>query len=224
MKITNENYITIQGFMVNELGLKGNELLVYAIIYGFSQLENQEFKGSLQYLADWCNSTKQGIQKNIKSLMEKGLIKKQETTFNNIKFISYYATKLYGMQQSCMGYETQLYGMKPSCTNNINNNIENNINKENISKDIKEKDLIFGEFKRIKLKEKEYQKLCDEFTKDYIDKVINALDEYIESNNNKNKYTNFNLVIRKAIRDNWSIVKNIPTYSQNDNNGGFEEL
>ena len=67
-QITNENYITIQGFMVNELNLKGNELLIYAIIYGFSQLDNQEFKGSLQYLADWTNSTKQGVIKNLKSL------------------------------------------------------------------------------------------------------------------------------------------------------------
>jgi hypothetical protein len=33
--------------------------------------------------------------------------------------------------------------------------------------------------------------------------MIKLTDEYIESNNNKNKYTNFNLVIRRAIRENW---------------------
>ena len=32
---------------------------------------------------------------------------------------------------------------------------------------------------------------------------INLLDEYVESNNNKNKYTNFNLVLRKSIIENW---------------------
>ena len=37
--------------MITELELKGNELLVYAIINGFSQSEDQEFSGSLSYLA-----------------------------------------------------------------------------------------------------------------------------------------------------------------------------
>lgn len=36
-KIKNENFIAIQGFMVKELGLSGNELIAYALIYGFSQ-------------------------------------------------------------------------------------------------------------------------------------------------------------------------------------------
>ena len=199
-QINNENYITIQGFMVNELNLKGNELLVYAIIYGFTQLDNQEFKGSLQYLSEWCNSTKQGIIKVLKSLIEKGLIEKQETMFNNVKFVSYYATKFNSINQSLTGYSTEFNGgIKQSLTNNINNNIEDNI-KENISKDIKES---YGIYKRIKLKKGEYERLIEEFGKDKIEFAIEKLDEYVESNNNKNKYTNFNAVIRKAIRENW---------------------
>ena len=61
----------------------------------------------------------------------------------------------------------------------------------------------FGEYKRVKLKQKEYDKLVEEYGKEYVDFIINRLDEYVESNNNKNKYKNFNLVIRKAIRENW---------------------
>lgn len=91
--IKNENYITIQGFMVNELHLKGNELLVYAIIFGFSQAKDQRFTGSLQYLAEWTNSTKQGVIKNLKSLVEKGYIIKEEKIFNGVKFCEYYATE-----------------------------------------------------------------------------------------------------------------------------------
>lgn len=70
------NYILIQSWMISDLKLKGNELLIYAIIYGFSQTNGTAFTGSLQYLAEWTNSTKQGVLKNLKSLMEKGLIKK----------------------------------------------------------------------------------------------------------------------------------------------------
>lgn len=113
-KIKNENFIFVSGFMVNELKLKGNELLVYAIIYGFTQAENQVFTGSLQYLADWTNSTKQGVMKNLKSLAEKGYIAKEEKFVNGVKFVSYYATKFNGgMQQSLMG------GVQQSLPNNI---------------------------------------------------------------------------------------------------------
>ena len=48
------------------LGLRGNSLIIYAIIYGFSQVEGHYFNGSLQYLSDWTNSTRQGVIKNLK--------------------------------------------------------------------------------------------------------------------------------------------------------------
>ena len=40
-RIKNENYIVIQSWLVNELQLKSNELMIYALIYGFSQAEDQ---------------------------------------------------------------------------------------------------------------------------------------------------------------------------------------
>lgn len=91
-KVKNENYIMIQGWMINELKLKGNDLMVYAVIYGFSQAEDQCYSGSLQYLADWCGSSKQGIMKNLKSLLDKGLIIKEEIFKNNVKFCEYRTT------------------------------------------------------------------------------------------------------------------------------------
>lgn len=92
-KVKSENYVHIQGWMVTDLHLKGNELLVYAIIYGFSQLKGQVFKGSLKYLADWTQSTKQGIIKVLKSLEQRNLIVKIEKSVNNVKVCEYYATE-----------------------------------------------------------------------------------------------------------------------------------
>ena len=87
---------------------------------------------------------------------------------------------------------------------------------KDIIKDIKEKNIIinnnikkenekhcYGEFKRVKLTDKEYLKLIEDYGEEFIKEEITLLDEYIESNNNKNKYSNFNLVLRKAIRENW---------------------
>lgn len=132
-KVQERNYISIQGWMVSELKLKGNELIIYAIIYGFSQTEGQLFTGSLQYLADWTNSTKQGVSKNLKSLVEKGYIGKNDKYINQVKFCEYYTTKFnrvcnkveQSMQQSLIP------PMQQSLTNNIDlDNIEDNINSE----------------------------------------------------------------------------------------------
>lgn len=72
--IKDDNYLTIQGWQINQLGLKGNELIIYAAIYGFTQAEGQWFTGSQQYLADWTNSTTRGVRKALASLEEKGLL------------------------------------------------------------------------------------------------------------------------------------------------------
>lgn len=130
-KVKEENYISISGWMVTRLGLKGNELLVYAIIYGFSQDGETSYTGSLQYLADWTNSTKQSCIKCLKSLAEKGYITKYEKIVNGVKFCEYQAVKLKSMvvnkvergsKQSLMG------GIKQSLHNILDNNtLDNNI-------------------------------------------------------------------------------------------------
>ena len=77
----------------------------------------------------------------------------------------------------------------------LNNKVNNN--KRNIYKES------YGTYKRVKLTIDEYLRLVNEFGEDFIKQQIEYLDEYVESNNNKNKYTNFNLVLRKSIRENW---------------------
>jgi len=42
----NENYITVLGWMVNELQLSGNEMVLYALIYGFSHDGKSKFNGN----------------------------------------------------------------------------------------------------------------------------------------------------------------------------------
>ena len=127
-KVNKENYVVIQGWMLTDLQLKGNELVVYACIYGFSQSESQVFSGSLQYLADWTNSTKQGVVKSLKSLVEKGYLEKTDKVISGVKFCEYRATKFNGvcnrvdqdMQQSLTG------GMQQSLTNNLDiDNLDN---------------------------------------------------------------------------------------------------
>lgn len=72
--INDNNFVTIQGWMRTKLNLKGNELLAYAVIYGFSQTDGAKFIGSRKYLAEWCGCSMATIDRTLNSLVDKGLI------------------------------------------------------------------------------------------------------------------------------------------------------
>ena len=99
-RIKDQNYYQISGWMINQLGLSGRELQVYAIIYGFTQDEETEFNGSLTYIMEWLGtSSKHTALRAIDSLLEKGLIAKRQTsskgvTTNYYKAILPYPTKI----------------------------------------------------------------------------------------------------------------------------------
>lgn len=72
--VNDNNFVTIQGWMRAKLNLKGNELLAYAVIYGFSQTDGAKFTGSRKYLAEWCGCSMATIDRTLNSLVDKGLI------------------------------------------------------------------------------------------------------------------------------------------------------
>lgn len=75
--MNDKGYINIQGWQINHLGIKGNELILYALIYGFSQDGKSEFHGSYSYVQKaLAIKSKKTIQRLFASLMEKGLIKR----------------------------------------------------------------------------------------------------------------------------------------------------
>lgn len=180
--IKSGNYINIQGFMVKDLGLKGNELLVYAIIYGFSQDGETHFTGSLQYLADWTNSTKQGVLKNLKSLLEKKLIQRVDVEKNRVKFVEYYTTKFNeGVKQSLTG------GIKQSLTNNID---IDNINKKEIYKESFEEFWKLYPKQRAGNKENAYKSYCRAIKEKRAtpEKILEAVKKYSRSSDVERGY------------------------------------
>lgn len=139
-KVNSDGYINIQGWMVSELGLKGNELLIYAIIYGFSQDGESKFTGSRQYLADWTNTTVKNVQNVLNNLVDKGLLNKYEKYINNLKFCEYKALKIEIIQsEEKVPGEGKNYtgvgknfpkGREKSSHNNLINNLEDNLDKK----------------------------------------------------------------------------------------------
>lgn len=86
-------YYTVQGWMLSELGLKGNALAVYAIVYGFSQDGMSEYAGSSAYLCEWLGCTKKTILTTLADLTEKGYLKKKTIIQNGVKLCNYVAVR-----------------------------------------------------------------------------------------------------------------------------------
>ena len=132
----NEGYINIQGWMINELKLNGNELLLYALIFGFSQDDKSEFYGSLSYIQKALKISKPTVILLIKKLVEKKLIKRvSQSHFIYSKETLPLVKKLYPPSK-----ETLPLGSKETLHNiyNTNNKSNNSISsKEENADDIK---------------------------------------------------------------------------------------
>lgn len=96
-RVNPDSYIVVQGWMVSELKLKGNELMIFAIIHGFSQDNAGEFTGGLQYLMDWTNSTKPTVINALKALVDKNFLVKKEIEIEGTKFCSYRSKNFTGV-------------------------------------------------------------------------------------------------------------------------------
>lgn len=103
-----DNYVVVQGWMCNELELKGNELLVFALIYGFSRDGNSKFQGSRKYIADTFNISLPTVDKSLNNLVNKGYLNKEETkdfVNSNIYFVNFEVVK-----KLCEGSKETLHG------------------------------------------------------------------------------------------------------------------
>ena len=71
------------------LGLKGNDLLVFAVIHGYSQAGEGCYFGSLSHLAEVCGMARSTAAEVLKRLVESGLLKKTEIYRNGVKYCTY---------------------------------------------------------------------------------------------------------------------------------------
>lgn len=112
-----ENFVIIQGWMCNELELKGNDLLVFALIYGFSQDGESTFHGSRNYIANTFNISRPTVDKALQNLVDKQYIIKYETDDFNAP--NTYAVNIQVVKKLYMGSkETLQGGSKETLLNN----------------------------------------------------------------------------------------------------------
>lgn len=86
--VNDNDSLVVTDWMVKELKLKGAELMIYAIIYGFCKSEGC-CRASLAYLGDWTGTSKPTVIKAVDELIKKQLIVKEETEVNGETFNKY---------------------------------------------------------------------------------------------------------------------------------------
>lgn len=210
MEIKKESFFTVQAFMVNELKLKGNELLIYAIIFGFSQAENQFFTGSLNYLASWCGiSSKTTVKTILNNLIDKGLLEKEDIYKNGVKYCKYKALteiksisipadedkkNCKGISKIDTGYINNCYGGISKIGMGISKIVPNNID---IHIDNKIENIIDHNDDLMKIK-RWFEENKIDFSKKHQDKVLKLL---------KNNSLTF---ILSTFQEQFDILKNNP--------------
>ena len=210
-KIKDENYYVIHGWMLNQLNLKGVQLQIYAIIYGFSQCEDVEFSGSLSYLCDFTGTSKPTVIKALNDLQEKGLIFKREEKINGVQFNRYSVTlplvKNFnrGSKETLPEVVKKLNGgSKETLPNNIY--IKNNIKREREATDVaklspSEDKIILGEFENVQLTQVELDKLNKRWKPEQVENEIENLSIYLENNPKKRYNSHYATLLNWLKRD-----------------------
>lgn len=146
-----ENFVIIQGWMCNELQLKGNDLLVFALIYGFSQDGVSEFKGGRGYIADTFNITLPTVDKALQNLINKKYIIKgmaATSTYTWVRPDTYFVNYEEVKKLYPRGKETLPDRGKEILSSNIVS--KNKTNKKSLSKDKDVQPFEFGKSKQPK--------------------------------------------------------------------------
>ena len=83
------DYILIQAQMISDLHLKGNELLVFALIHGYTKGGSNTCRASLNYIANWIQTGKSAVIKAINNLEEAGYVNRHEYLEGKVKCVEY---------------------------------------------------------------------------------------------------------------------------------------
>lgn len=193
--MTEDNFITIQGWMVSRLGLSGNELLVYALIYGFSQDGNSVFSGTARYIAEWCNIRKEAALQILKRLTDNGLLEKRGKLVNGVQLYDYVALLPNDTpeRKPHRGGDEIAPGGGAKTAPHIDNNNIDKIKKRKITPKSP-----YGEFGKVMLSDRDMEMALEKYNGD-MDKLnyaISLLDDYIAQDaKRERRYTNHYAVL-----------------------------
>ena len=199
MEVKDGTYVNIQSFMVNELHLSGNALIIYAVIYGFLQDGDSWFTGSRSYLAAWCQASKSTVSRNLETLCTDGLIERRERTESGVLLVDYRVVRGTQNEQGCT--QNEQGGVPKMSRGGVPKMSTHNIEIDNIdtkySGEHRETRHKYGEYQNVLLSDSDMEKLKSEFPTDWEERV-ERLSAYIASTGKR--YKNHLATIRNWAR------------------------
>lgn len=182
--------------MLNELHLKGSELIIYATIFSFTNWTDDHcFHWSAEYLSERAWISRSNVMRNLKRLENKGLIVRKERIINWVKFVDYYATGCSKIRQGVLQNATSYNSIY-----NSNKDIDKSISLREEEKNDKNEYKIYWEFEHIKLTDEQYDKLR-RLVWWWINRLIEECDTWLELHPKK-KYTNFYAFMKNRVQKN----------------------
>ena len=156
--------------MRTRLRLRGNDLICFALLYGFSQDGASEFRGSLRYIREATGvATDQSVLNIIKRLEDMGLVTKTTKVSGGVKSSSYKA-----YSQPLKNREGVLQNLEGGSLKNRDNNIDiDNIDiniKESTPKGVPKKSPDLQE--RIKIERDNFSKELERFKGEYSEDLL----------------------------------------------------
>ena len=184
LMVKNESSIHIYWWMLNDLNLSWNDLIVYATIFSFTNWTDDHcYHGSASYLGEWCWLQRRQIMNILKSLEEKWLIIRKERNINGVKFVDYYT----GYANIAQGDMQILHeGGYANIAHHNNRVIDKNREDNNYTRQnevLTEKEKKFEEFWRLypkKRKKNEARKKFIKINDLEIEKVMSWLNRYLD--------------------------------------------
>lgn len=65
-------------WMIKSFGLQGDDLIIYSIIYGFSQDGISVYRGTTKYLCFWTGKSKETVLNRLKQMRQNHLIERRK--------------------------------------------------------------------------------------------------------------------------------------------------
>ena len=153
--IKQKSHIVIDAYML-QLGLKGNELLIYALIAGFCQDGVSECWTSQETMAEWCGGiSTRAVRDILQNLITKKLITKKECLNKNVK----YSYKVVEIVPELSSNEQEVFSTQPELSSGGDRNFFPVV--QELSSGNNKIDNIYDN-KTIKEKEKEKEKEKDD--------------------------------------------------------------
>ena len=205
-----KGYITIPEWMLH-IGLTGNELLVFAVIYGFSQDGESEYRGGYNWISGFLGLSRNTARNTIASLVNKGFIIKRAENINGVSFNRYSVCSEIGR-----GCQELAGGMPKIGTNNTKGNIKNSITSLSHSED-KSSSFDNSVIEERRPKDGWIDLILEKFPAVATDfRAIDAIGGWIESRKKTNKKPPTNRAIELAVKRAVNFSEETPQHSVAD--------